>query len=448
MEPNQIPHGDKRLASHIQAAWEQVDEGELCSIAKAMVDTPSPTGEEAALAGVLRDLMADRGIESMVQPIDPDQANAVGRIRGDGSGPDLLLYAPIDTVLAGHPEEDLPWAGPSWREDFEPRARTQGPYVIGLGASNPKGHGACILGALAAIKRAGVPMKGDLIAGFGAGGMPTNARHSITTSSRPRYNTGQGVGCSFMLEQGVWADYAVIAKPGWSVAHEEVGLTWHRIDVHGTHTYVGSRHRLPYRNPVREAGLVVAGLEDFFERWAQDRELGLNMPQGIVGAARSGWVRMPSFTPATCQLFVDLRIGAETSPSEAKRAIDAALLEIKARHPQLEYEHELILSIPGSHTDQGSFIVRSAVKAWEAIEGKEHRPTYQTSGATDANILRNRGIPTARIGMPKVADAPFPVDFEMGMNTVDIREMTRLTRLLVYVAIDTAARSLEEAAYE
>jgi hypothetical protein len=62
------------------------------------------------------------------------------------------------------------------------------------------------------------------------------------------------------------------------------------------------------------------------------------------------------------------------------------------------------------------------------------------SGATDANILRSRGIPTARIGMPKVSGTPFEVDFARGMNTVDVRDMERLTRLLVAAAIDTCTR--------
>jgi hypothetical protein len=49
-----------------------------------------------------------------------------------------------------------------------------------------------------------------------------------------------------------------------------------------------------------------------------------------------------------------------------------------------------------------------------------------------------------RIGMPKITDAPFEVDFARGMNTVDVREMVRLTRLLVRVAIDTCSRPLDE----
>ncbi|MDW6064476.1 hypothetical protein SAZ11_49220 [Streptomyces sp. FXJ1.4098] len=116
----------------------------------------------------------------------------------------------------GEESEDLPWIGPELREDMRPAATVHGDLVTGLGASNPKGHAACVMMATEAIARAGIPLTGDLVAAFGAGGMPTNARPVGT-----RRNTGQGAGCSFLLEQGVWTDYAVIAKPGWTVSWDE-----------------------------------------------------------------------------------------------------------------------------------------------------------------------------------------------------------------------------------
>ena len=73
----------------------------------------------------------------------------------------------------------------------------------------------------------------------------------------------------------------------------------------------------------------------------------------------------------------------------------------------------------------------AARRAYEAEAGEPHRDVEGMSGATDANILRSRGVPTVRVGMPKVPD----LDFTAGMNTVDVAEMARLTRLLVRTAI-------------
>jgi hypothetical protein len=86
------------------------------------------------------------------------------------------------------------------------------------------------------------------------------------------------------------------------------------------------------------------------------------------------------------------------------------------------------------------------VAAWEAVEGRTHEPVTGMSGATDANILRNRGIPTVRLGMPKVTEARAgsEVDFALGMNLVDVREALRLTEALVRLAVDTLTRTRAE----
>lgn len=424
----------------IAAARSHVDRGVLRDLIAGMTGIPSPTGQEATLARWLANEMATRGLAGRYQPIDDEQGNAVGRLRGDGTGADLLLYAPIDTLTVGTEEEDLPWVGDELRRDMRAEASIEGDYVVGLGASNPKGHGACLIAAVEAIRKAGVPLRGDVIIGLGAGGMPTNRRPGAS-----RYNAGQGNGCSFMLEQGIWADYALIAKPGWAVHWEEVGLCWFDVTVRGTYSYVGSRHRLPYRNAIVDAGIVAQGLERFFARYAAAHTRGLVAPQGNIGFIEGGWERLAALSPAQCRLRVDLRLGPEQDPMSVKREFEAALAEIVAANPGLDASSEMILSIPGTATPQDNWIVRAAIASWEETEGRPHEPIVANSGATDANILRARGLPTARIGMNRAgADAPLPVDFPMGMNVVDVREMEKFTRTLIHTIVTTCTRKREE----
>src|SRR5207244_1653114 len=111
------------------------------------------------------------GLESQYQPIDDEQGNAVGRLRGaDNSGPDLLLYAPTDTAFSGNPDEELPWLGHAIREDLAPSGFRDGDYVVGLGAENPKAYVTCVIAAAMAVKRSKVPLRGNLLVGLGAGG--------------------------------------------------------------------------------------------------------------------------------------------------------------------------------------------------------------------------------------------------------------------------------------
>ncbi|MFC5754224.1 M20 family metallopeptidase [Actinomadura rugatobispora] len=435
---------DPQRRAWTEAARAKIDPRRLTDLIAGMVDIPSPTGEEGPLARWLAERLGEAGLEARYQPIDDGQGNAVGRLRGDGTGPDLLLYAPIDTLTVGTEEEDVPQAGPGLRDDMRPSAAVNGDFVIGLGASNPKGHGAALIAAAEAVAAAGIPLRGDVIVGLGAGGMPTNRRN---VPHARRYNAGQGNGCSFMLEQGVWADYALIAKPGWTAAWEEVGLCWFEVRVHGTYSYVGSRHRMAYRNPIVDAGTVIAGLEEWFPEYSARHTAGLVAPQGNIGGIEGGWRRTASLSPATCRFHVDLRISPRTTPMQAKREFAEAIDRIRAAHPGIRLDWEMTLAIPGTQTPEDNWIVTAAKAAWEDLEGRPHEPILNNSGATDANILRARGIPTARTGMDRIGDdAPMRLDFPAGMNVVDVREARKLVRALVHTIVDTCTRTREEVA--
>jgi len=400
----------------------------LVEVLREIVDTASPTGEEGRLARVIADRLGDYGLAAEEQVIDERQSNALGVITGSSAAPTLLLYAPMDTVTTGDAVEDLPWAGDRLSEDMVSKSSLVDGHVVGLGAHNPKGHAACIVVAAKAIRAAGVPLKGDLRVGFGAGGMPTNARAGT------RVNCGHGAGCAYMLKHSGKPTYAVIAKSGWSVSWEEVGLAWYEIWVRGTHTYVGSRHLLPYVNPILCAARIIEGLESWFPTWAEQHRSGLVAPQGVVSYIQAGWARMPAFVPATCQLRIDLRLSPRTTQAEADEALGAELDRLAEAHG-ISLNWKRLVAIPGTTTPPNNFIIQKTIEAWESIEGRSHQPVAGLSGATDANILRTHGIPTARVGLPK-ANIP-GIDFQRGMNTVSVLDLVKLTRLLVHVAIAT-----------
>lgn len=406
---------------------EQVTEARLRAAARDMASIPSPTGREAPLARWLADRLAEAGFDAQAQHLDEHQANAVGRLRGTGRGQDLMLYAPIDTLTTGQPELDLPWIGERLRPDMLAEARDEGPFVSGLGASNPKGHAACILVLAEALGAVRPELAGDVVVAFGAGGMPTNA---VEADDYPaRANTGQGVGCSFLLERGWHTDHAVIAKPGDFVAHDEVGLCWFEITAPGIHTYVGSRHRLPYRNPIVTAAEVVTRLERWLQDYPARHRTETAAPQGVIGSIAGGWERMLAVTPAACRIRLDMRVAPGTAPIAVKRELVGYVAELSAEL-DVELGCEMVLAIPGTHTPPEAPVVRATIAAWEQANGTSHRPVPDNSGATDANILRARGIPTARVGMPKVTSDEFEVDFSRGMNTVDVRAMRRLCEVL------------------
>ncbi|MDF1604497.1 peptidase dimerization domain-containing protein [Nocardioides sp. YIM 152315] len=420
----------RELDATVAAVMEHVTRERLAELVVGVVDIPSPTGGEGPLAAWIAARLRAQGVRGQLQELDERQANAVGVLAGSG-GPSLLLYAPLDTFTVGDPAHDVPWAATVERPDMAPHAVVHGDLVEGLAAGNPKGHAATIMAVVEAFAAAGVVPPGDLVAGFGAGGMPSFAVDGAGVPGRA--NTGHGVGATFLLERGWTTDYAVIAKPGWTVSHEEVGLVWIDVVIPGWHTYVGSRHRMPYRNAVALAARVATDLEEWFGEYAERHEHATMRPQGIVAGVHGGDDRLAAATPAVVRLRLDVRLTTEQTGPGVVREVRAEVQQICEELGVDEVSVEQVAYVPATRTAHDSPVVRAATEAFETVSGGPHIPIGQNSGATDANILRMRGVPTARVGMPKVPRAPDggEVDFTLGMNLVDLGEMRRLAEILV-----------------
>jgi len=406
------------FAQHID---DLISEDSLTETLTDMINIASPTGEEAPLAEHISAKLNAYGIDASVQSISETQASAFGARKVDGTNKTLMLYAPIDTVSSNSEAEDLPWLGPDMRDDFRAKAYIKDNHIFGLGAHNPKGHGACILEAAKVLGALDIDLPGNLFFGFGAGGMPTHGRKGFPKDS------GHGSGCAQMLAQIPKIDAAIIAKSGTSVTWEEVGFIWLEITVAGKHNYVGARHLMPYDNPIANASKLVLKLEDWFEGYAERHATDLCRPQGHIAHIESGWKRMPSFTPEAAKFIVDLRFTPQQNADDVEAEFQLAL-EAFSAELGLETKYERIQTINASHTPPTEPIIKSTTQVWEKLQGRPHEPFTLMSGATDANILRQHGIPTARIGLAK---AKLPnVDFAMGMNCVAISELRHLTKFL------------------
>lgn len=399
-----------------------ISKDQLAATLSEIVNIASPTGEEKDLSSHIAKTMSALGYNSDVQHLNDTQANAIAHALSEGDGRNLLLYAPLDTVTSNSESEDIPWAGPTLRPDMTARANVEDGFVIGLGAHNPKGHAACIIESARVLKQLNVSLAGDLFFGFGAGGMPTQSRDGFPPE------TGHGAGCAALVSSLTGLDGAIIAKSGLAVTWEEVGFIWLEVTVPGSHTYVGSRHLLPYSNAIRHAGRLIAKLEDWFEQWAEDNATDCVRPQGVVSFIEGGWKRMPAFTPDVCRFRIDLRFGPDRTGDEVEDVFKQAF-ETFRNELGIEADFKRIETIEASRTPFSDPIIQTTIGCWEELKGRPHEPFTVMSGATDANIIRQAGVPTARVGLPK-ANRP-DLDFALGMNCVAIDDMAEFTELLV-----------------
>jgi acetylornithine deacetylase/succinyl-diaminopimelate desuccinylase-like protein len=133
------------------------------------INTTNPPGNEVAAARWLAAVLRRDGIEAQILEPRPGKANLYARLAGDGSARPLILLNHMDVVLAS-PEH--------WQVDPFAGVIRDG-YVWGRGALDMKGEAIVHLMTVLALKRAGVPLKRDIIflatadeeigAGVGAG---------------------------------------------------------------------------------------------------------------------------------------------------------------------------------------------------------------------------------------------------------------------------------------
>jgi acetylornithine deacetylase/succinyl-diaminopimelate desuccinylase-like protein len=117
------------------------------------IDTTNPPGNELAAADYLAGVLRAEGYDPIVLEAAPQRGNLIARLTGDGSLPPLLLYTHLDVV----PAEPEHWTHAPFSGDVADG------FVWGRGALDMKYVAVLELITLLLLKRAGVPLKRDVI---------------------------------------------------------------------------------------------------------------------------------------------------------------------------------------------------------------------------------------------------------------------------------------------
>lgn len=117
------------------------------------INTTNPPGNETQAAEYIRAVLAEEGIDSRLYSLDPDRANLVARIRGNGSKRPILFMGHTDVVgvQAGR-----------WVEDPFGGARKDG-WVYGRGSLDDKDSVTAGMMLMILLKRQGVSLDRDII---------------------------------------------------------------------------------------------------------------------------------------------------------------------------------------------------------------------------------------------------------------------------------------------
>ena len=439
LHPTPLPFSTEQQGFY-EAACAQIDAARLKQLTFDLTAIHSPTGAEEAASRYLVGYMNDAGLPAQYQAVSASSGNCIGRIVGDGTGPTVMLYAPIDTHLDADPDIDLPWAGPSLRADMLPHAEIHGDTVLGLGASNPKSMIATLTEAARCVQAAGVPLKGDILVASCGGGMPWIATE--------RAHTGISSGVMHMLSHGIAADFGVIFKPWDEVYYEHPGMVWFKITTWGSMGYAGIPRGIPeFRSSIVPGARVILDLEQWLSEYPSGHMSAQIKPEGWIAAVRAGWPDKPAFPSAACEIYVDLRTNPDQSMAEIEAEFGAVMREIVARHDDVEATWETFVTCRGSRTEPDNWIIQSALRGWESVHERSYPGAEMLSGQTDAATICQMGLPLVRIGYPWVGDKDMPKEFSDGlggMGVAFIPDLIDPMRHLIYILIDSCTRTREE----
>ncbi|CAD5379593.1 Acetylornithine deacetylase [Pseudomonas sp. OF001] len=439
MQPTvSVPFSAEQMKWYEQACA-RIDPKRLQYLLFDLTNIHSPTGAAGAASQFMARHLESVGLSARYQPMSATSGNVLAERRGSGGGASVLLYAPIDTHLEEGDEAQEILTGKAPEADMQITARMIDDWVFGLGASNPKGMVATLTEVATALIEAEVPLVGDLLVGMADGGMPVDIAG--------RDHAGMSNGVFHLLNRGGSPDFAVIMKPWNWVYHEEPGMAWFKLRVHGTLGYAGVPRDIPgFRSSVVPAATVIQELERWIIDYAERNTSGQIKPHGWIAGVRGGDVQRPAFPSAVTEIFFDVRVNPRSSPADVKAQFAAFVRELQAQRPELDLDWEMYGSVAGGSTDPQNWIIQSCRRGWEHIEHRPHGQADLLGGQTDGAALRRLGIPTARIGWPWPAQgAPLPVAEGLGgMGATYVPDLIPCAKKIMYALIDTLTRPRHE----
>ena len=368
---------------------QKIDRDEIVRIASDLINISSPTGYEAECADYILARYKANGIKSIPQEFDEGRRNAIGVIKGDGTGPCLMFNGHMDTSYIGN-EEFLPD-----KPGYKPHAIVEDDWLYGLGIYNMKGGLAAFLHAAEVVKKSGVKLKGDILLACVGG----EIEKSQIGERQGKLFRGGGCGTWYAVTHGAVADFAVVGEPtGNSLLQAHGGYVWTRITLVGNprHTVFGQTKNNTINNMMK--------LCDRIQRWGDEyekRSTYFGMTSKVtLSAIEGGWPHRCSRVPVFCTLYVDTRLMPGQSPIDVQRELEAVVAGLQKSDPDfagLHLDMNIFMNQWGSECPPEELIYKATVEAHREIHGKPPE-INAVSFASDAAELIGHGIPALNYG--------------------------------------------------
>ena len=263
----------------------------IVQTASEMIQIPSKSGEEKAMADYTIQKMKDLGYDEVT--VD-DQGNVIGLMKGQGGGKSIMFNCHLDIVDEG-PHEN--WKYPPFSGAIAEGA------IWGRGASDTKGTFAIHLYLPHILKQEGLMTKGDI---YVVGVV---------------HEEDAGFGSMMMAEYGFHTDYAVVGE----ASENDLAIACRgRVGIEVTISGKSCHASVPHEgvNPFSFLGGFLIGLNDY--KVSKNPKYG----QSLISATR-----ISSSEPGTNVVPNSIRVSLDyrSVPGETNEQVIAQLNEIAAR---------------------------------------------------------------------------------------------------------------------
>ena len=340
----------------------------IVQTASEMIQIPSKSGEEKAMADYTIKKMKDLGYDEVT--VD-DYGNVIGLMKGQGGGKSIMFNCHLDIVDEG-PHEN--WKYPPFSGAIAEGA------IWGRGASDTKGTFAIHLYLPHILKQEGLMTKGDI---YVVGVV---------------HEEDAGFGSMMMAEYGFHTDYAVVGE----ASENDLAIACRgRVGIEVTISGKSCHASVPHEgvNPFSFLGGFLIGLNDY--KVSKNPKYG----QSLISATR-----ISSSEPGTNVVPNSIRVSLDyrSVPGETNEQVIAQLNEIAARCavPGITVEIQPayipiscytgatgngIMGEPPYSIDEDSETVTVAKAALENVFGRTIK-TKPWAFATDCGHFSNKGV--------------------------------------------------------
>jgi acetylornithine deacetylase len=368
----------------------EVNRDRLVEWASRAIATPSFTGDEQAMAELMRDTFEEVGLHVQWQQVEEGRANVLGTREGEGGGPSLMFNGHMDTSYSGRE----PWL--RHVPGFQPEPFVEDERLYGLGVSNMKGALACYIEALRALRDADVRLQGDVLVAAVCGEIE-KAQQGDAQGAEFR---GYAAGSRHLVTHGGVADMCILGEPTeGKVVLGHFGSLWLSISSKGNFVHTAFSEGKRDLNSILRMHEVLAAVLEWIPSWEDDPANSYRGAKAIVGvsAIQGGFGWRVSRTPHRTDVFLDVRVPPARPMAEARRHVLDMVRGLRERFPGYGIEGEVYVTAPGAEIEEGHPLVAAIDAAHERVFGA--RPERDvTRWFSDASVLTRYGIATVNYG--------------------------------------------------